>query len=222
MRTAISLVMVMVFASTALAESPVVFSQVPYDSAAGSWNSNTPTNPYSTQKAADDFTLTETYVIDQFDFWNVFLSSPNIPETEDFYLRIYSHDPDNGDCWPWGGPDEILYEQQLTSSTLVNTGEQNRFGADIYSGKLVLDPPFTATAGERYWICPMGSNDDVKWSWQLHDEDAYRGCRLSVYLGWPFWAYHGDLTFQLHGTLVPEPASLALFVLGGLALLRRR
>lgn len=201
----------LVVATTALGQSPVVYSQSPPDPTLGARNSNTPSNTITTQQIADDFLLNQPgLLIDQIDLWNHYGFGPRVPATQDFVINVYDDVA--------GDPGNLVFTQTATT-TPIDTGVQTIPGGNtIYKHEVALNPTFNPQPGTTYWLSPLGDIDDVNWSWQFHNATGSRRSRPNGTSGWR--TFSSDLTFDLRG--VPEPSTLLLLGLGGLAITRRR
>jgi hypothetical protein len=151
-------------------------------------------------------------------FWN---GSPPWPNP-DFYINIYA---DAGGMPTGAGmPDPeptALYAYDIPYGDIVVT----ELDPDTYMYELDLPEPAMLDCGGYYWLEIVAVHTfPPQWGWASSADQqlnfAHQGFPL---LGLEFWTMiEYDMAFQITGYCIPEPASLALLGLGGLALLRRR
>lgn len=112
---------------------------------------------------------------------------------------------------------------ELATTTIPDSGGATDTGLDLqgltlyqYSG--TLPTPFLASAGTRYWIAIVDPTDNADWFWA--SGAGPDGTHAALIGGQP-GVYADDLSFVLQGSVVPEPGSAALFLLGAAGLLGR-
>lgn len=201
----------------------LVVDQGPHDPALQSRNSNTNLNNPSDQQVADDFTVAGSGLeVNRLELWFTYRDlivdqiSRVAPPIQNLLVRIFGDDP-------IGDPDALVYEES-GSFVPIPTGDENGFLSpnEIFYASIELLSPFQPEDGERYWLSPIGSDDNVTWQWQLSGSEGERRSRGGA--GGPDWRgtaldnvtpLTGDFAFRLYA--VPEPASL--FLLGSFVVL---
>lgn len=101
--------------------------------------------------------------------------------------------------------------------------ETNSQGLPIYEFDYILSNPITVSPGS-YWFSVGTKNfdpdgDGFYWNAAVPEVSGNFAAQIPVGGKWQISGF-ADLSFQIHGTIVPEPASI--FALGIFALLRRR
>jgi hypothetical protein len=150
-------------------------------------------------RAADDFSLATGSIITDLHWWGEF--SSEVEGGKDFNFTFYA---DNS-----GVPGAILHESggSLTEETVnVGTG----FDPVIFYSS-ILDSPFSATGGAKYWLSIFDEATDASWLW-LQAADAGNNSVQGLNPVPPWNFSHPDLAFQLTSDLrpVPEPATMLL------------
>jgi hypothetical protein len=164
--------------------------------------------PFISQ-VADDFWFEEETIVTDFHWYGCFWGGNPI-DPMDFEIYIYADDgtgnaptgggmPDPSPTALWAG-----FFPGVTGMPLDPNG--------FYSYEVILDPPFTAMAGEKYWIAAVSwFCFPPQWGWTVTDQltgsPSVQGFPL---LGMPFWAPHGygDVAFYLTGEGEPPVADL--------------
>lgn len=167
----------------------------------------------SQYEAADNFSISTTSQLTGLVFWGNRLTQV---ARDNFTVRIYADDP----SFPGAPSISPLFSANLGDLLGVNTvlfddaGVQVlRYEADGISGPVL-------TAGEQYWISIVNTldvrNDDWYWSFgPSFGADGFSAGRslLGAPVDFDVFA-DGDYAFQVYGTQVPEPGSIALLGAG--------
>lgn len=211
--------------SWAASAATMIIDQGPADPMLQSRNSNTPTNSGSDQQVADDFVVLGSGLeVNRVELWFTYrdLVTDQVagepPALQTLLVRIFG---DNE-----GDPGLAVYEATV-SFVPVPTETQNGFLSpnDIFYASIDLADPFQPVEDERYWLSPLGVNDEVTWQWQLSSPEGERRSRGGA--GGPDWRstaldnvtpLAGNFAFRMH--IVPEPSGglmlgSVVFVLGG-------
>ena len=168
----------------------------------------------------DDFILSGTGVIDVLDvhwtggYWN------GSPIPMDFRVSFFDSDPAGAP-----NPPPAIYSADFAFADVNET--VSPLCATHYDYYVDLPAAFEATAGEKYWLGVQALSDPFpQWGWASVNGTQLSPCYFgSDYFGFPFWtpgATVFGVDYDVSFKITPEPTSLALLGLGGLALLRRR
>jgi hypothetical protein len=189
--------------------------------------------PFHSQ-VADDFRLTNpnapAYVVNGV-YWNgVYWNTPT-NTNQGFNILFYSDTGGEPTGAGAGDPNVTAILNQFVP--LANTNETpDGLGNFNYNTKLAV--PFLALTNTTYWLGIQARMVfPPQWGWSSSVNDTgFEGQMGFPLLGANYWQDVGDVIgqtgvpidmyFRLQGFKVPEPTSLALLGLGGLALIRRR
>ncbi len=189
---------------------------------------------------ADDWQCSQTGPVTDLHWWGSWRNG--IEGTiEAFNIAIYSNDP--GSAGGFSQPDVLLWDAVITNFNAVPIDPPSVQGwYDPITGQFIegdhenyfqynvfLDPSnwFFQQRDEVYWLAISAQvvQPDLRWGWKSSInhflDDAVTGAPGAPWVELfepPMFTESLDLAF----VITPEPASLALLALGGLALLRRR
>jgi hypothetical protein len=226
MKQLLSLVLVCSFATGAFAQ--VIWDNGPAAATGGGASSQRDTNLSIETQTADDFVLPTgpggeaQWSITGVTWSGEYLGTGAVPD--EFNLILYADDG-TGNAPTGAGMDDptptALFAPRVSFASVNETA--TALGFD-YSH--TLDSPWTVDANTKYWFVAQSDMDfPPQWmfatsvSSTLHD--WVQGFPI---FGVPYWTDlpPGDAAFTLVGVPVPEPATIGLLTIGGLAMLRRR
>ena len=196
----------------------VVWDQEPSADGLGQYSDGISTNGTQfapPQAVADDFSLSAAANISDIQFWG---SSEDAfaPDLSNFKaFDIYVYDTSFN----------AVYSTQVSTASLtpVNTGNLSASGGQIYDFNLAT----SINLGVGSYFLHVGSidvnpqGDRFVWADSATGNNSFR-VNFFDGNGWQTDAGAGDLAFKLTASPAPEPASLCMLALGGLALIRRR
>ena len=167
----------------------------------GSWSNET-----SSQNFLDKVTLGTTSMVTDYTYYTSF--DPSTFGT--MHVKLYS---DSG-----GLPGSVIDTQDLAVSSFYSTLTAD--SQSVTAVELNLTTPWILNAGTTYWVGASGNGFEAAQISLLSPGDGH----MAQFGGttYSFMTAVGDQAFQLHGSAVPEPASMAALGLGALALLRRK
>jgi hypothetical protein len=160
----------------------------------------------------DNFTLATTMNITGATWVGGYFNPATTGTITAYTLQIYA---DNA-----GTPGAVLQSESITGNAAetVDAG-----GAPIYDYTAVFSSPFTASAGQQYWLSIVPDTAyPPQWGWATGTGGD--GAAYQDYMGSGAATVY-DMAFTLQGAPVPEPAFYqlgALLALGGLGALRLR
>lgn len=171
------------------------------------------------QRVADDILLGSAANIRRISFWG-FYNADNPPATETMRVRFYG---DNT-----GLPDDnnILFEESFFNPSRIATGRTVFTGInpDEYVYQVDLSAPLSLAANTTFWLEIVQIGDaSTHFRWEISQADQNGQAFINPITGnWreTFPDLTADTAFQL--STIPEPTTIALFVLGWLLLEKRR
>ena len=187
------------------AQAAVIWDQGPAGGTyAGSWSQTT-----DSQELVDSFMFTQDMLVTDYHFFSNF----NPPGGNSWEIAIYA---DAG-----GSPGAELFEFSDTYDSYTFWGNQS--GVDLYQATFTF-APILLSGNVKYWIGASGNGFEsaVVSSFGSAQGDGFLAFRSNSTGSWNVINSIGDVTFQLTGEPVPEPASMIALGVGAIALLRRR
>jgi hypothetical protein len=174
---------------------------------AGSWPSD-----FSFQdQAADNFVLSpESTVISGVNWWGIYVPN-NSAWPADFAIRIFEDDGNKPAVYP-------IYETIVDGGIgPIATGDLVDGGWDLYAYSAPI-APVTLSAGVSYWLSIVDRKAEPgSWNWATSSLSG--GSRKRDLDGEPWnTPMSREFAFNLEGQPIPEPATIALFTLGLIAL----
>jgi len=199
---------------------------------------------------ADDWMCSETGPVNDIHFWMSWQGG-NVGVIEGVQARIWSDAPAGSNPQePWSQPDQLLWEHIFWNGFTVREppgfGEQGWYTPAEWNDGIepIMNPtdhleyyqvniddvsaitePFQQVRDTVYWlelhIIPATPNTYAGWKTSLdhwNDDAVYEVMQEHLELIDPITGLSLDMAF----VITPEPATLALLTLGGLALIRRR
>lgn len=159
---------------------------------------------------ADNFSLSGANTLTDLAWWG---SYSNL-DTDSFVVRIFSDTS--------GNPGNLLYSYTPASVGRTDTGQTDIVSAPIYRYDFHLSTPPNLSAG-NYYLSIMNNTANEHWYWLFgNNGDGNRWLRDADGNSWT--SASQDFSFLVQGepiTDVPEPATIWLFSLAGLASFRR-
>lgn len=150
----------------------------------------------------DDFTVTQPSEVTGIRWWG------SLPNQEDFTIRFFL---DDGLGFPSLDP---FLELSSVAHTRTTTSLENRSGIDVYQYEAVLETPVNFQGDTKYYVSILNS---ASWGWL--DNSMYGASSSWIRSGdAAVWAPRLEPSADLAFELVPEPATMLLFGLGGVLL----
>jgi hypothetical protein len=215
---------VLAFASTALAQDPIIWDNQAVELNGLAASQNDTAYPFAAI-VADDFELTDPDTIVTDVHWiGGYWAGPPDDGNFDWEVTFYA---DNGaGTAPGATILSQLYPNAEVNETLISgtPGGTNWFSYDVD-----LPDPLPLVAGEKYWISIQGMGNyppQSGWAYDLDPIVLHEAVFKSAFFGYPDWTdgttvFGNPINMHFQLTGVPEPASLLLLGLGVLALRRR-
>lgn len=167
------------------------------------------------QEIADDFTLGAGRNSVSAISWSGSYYDTNTPTAaDDFTFNFYTADL---------GLTPFLSIHIADEASRVDSGIDNTlFGLDVYDYFATI-PAITLLPNETYFLSIVNNtvNDSDDWLWDVSNPVAGNG-RFRPGPGDPWITVRSELTFKLYGEPVALPSTASLFILGILALARRK
>jgi len=206
-----------------------------------------PDYPIPSPKVADDFECNDPRPVVDLHWWGSYPAGVPVNSPNGFLIEFWTDVPESPPFNPFSHPGEVIHTIDCRTYTEQWVGED----IDVVLYDLVgfvsvvdqcyqynqrLDPAeyFYQDPGTIYWLSIQAYWDDpdefTDWGWKTRpwyfNDDAVTGFYDPELMAWSWQEVMGgdpvrswDLAFELS---VPEPATLSVIALGGLALLRRR
>ncbi len=221
----IAILCALVFAAPTQADGDVIYDNGAFDTDNAFLSDLHASFP---EQSADDFVLTSGQsTITDVHWWGVYsdlgvLGGNNAPDgPDDFSIRIFA----DAGAAPGAIP---IHDIAVGDAVRVDTGIDTTSGFDIYAHSADI-PATPLVAGATYWLSIVNDTaaDNDQWFWAtspavIGDNSWFRTVDGNAWIASTL--FNEDLAFNLTNDAVPEPSSLALLVLGTMALIgiRRR
>ena len=192
------------------AAADVLYSQLPV---ADNGALRSDFNHWNPQQEADDFELPSPSYIHDVHWWGIYYNQDE-PEADDFTIRFFNP---NASGLPEVSPFVSVAPVGLTRTLTAMTA----LGDPVYFYEADLPSDVLASAGAAYFLSIVNATQSGEWSW-VADGDGTHYYRTGEGQAWSTSSIDTDHAFELTGTIIPEPATIALVGLGILGLARRR
>jgi len=220
----ISIVFLAILAPAGLASANPIFSQtkmVSYDIQGSSIGSDRDAIWGAGAQVFDDVTLGSSATVRSVTWWGV-LGFENTPVTPVSFDLIFYGDagglPDTGN---------VISSSTVSFLSLTSTGFEIN-DDDVYEFQADVTPT-VLPGGIQVWFSVLADtsndiDDNFLWAveWSQDESLGKVAHRAPLTATEPFDVWNGMQLFILDDAAVPEPASLSLLALGGLAVIRRR
>ena len=216
MKKILALTLVVALAGTAWADL-VVYSQ-PVDLVnKGEQASGSTPGERPWVRAADNFTLDQSYQITDAHWWggSENFQYPDLTNISDFTVTIYEDSS--------GLPGSVVHSEVFATAATnpVDTGELTSMGSILFYHSVDFTSPVSLSGGTQYWFSVSAdlidyNLDDWRWS-----NSGPGGVALDWDINgqWEDWSFASeDVAFEL---TIPEPASLVLLAVATLFVRRR-
>jgi hypothetical protein len=154
--------------------------------------------PFNSQ-VADDFQFGSGQTITEIIFWGGFWNGDPINPID---LNVIFYADDGSGNMPTGaGTNDPTSTALLVDFHAAVSGVDN--GDGMYTYDIVLNTPFVAASGEKYWVaCQWAGDYPPQWGWSDSDTQQLHTCMQGFpLLSVPYWTDpgYGDVAFQLLG-----------------------
>jgi len=164
--------------------------------------------------AYDNFRLTTSSLVNNVQWTGVYFNPAAAAPINGFTLQFLANNA--------GTPGAVLYTANI-SGNANETSLGNFGGFPYFTYSANLSTPFTALAGQTYWVSVVPNiGFPPQWGWAAGTGGDGAAYQTFFGTGAPIGS---DLAFQLNGSAVPEPISLVVFgglLVGGAGIALRR
>lgn len=162
----------------------------------------------SADQSADDFTLARNGMVDGLTWWGSYRLDPTGLPADLFQVSIFQDDG-------LGNPEISPLNMLTDTATRTPTALLDVTGQTVYQYDLSVTSPFALTGTTPYYLSVVNKFDpnypDADWFWLLSDTSGSNYNRYAANETWQSFTT-GNLAFHIN--VVPEPATLWLFLMG--------
>ncbi|MHB1158197.1 MAG: PEP-CTERM sorting domain-containing protein [Phycisphaerales bacterium] len=159
----------------------------------------------------DDWQCTQSGAVDDIHFWITDMGTSLLLNVN---VRIYDDDRSGA----YSKPGTLLWQHAFATSQFTVRDAPGFTWLDQVNITNITDP-FVQTQGTTYWLV-LSATGQVSPYWNSSVSPLFQD--VAVHWTGTDWMMYGEGMQTLSFVITPEPTSIALLTIGGLALLRRR
>ena len=193
--------------------SEVLFSTPPEsDDFSNAAHSDTAPHPQESppirQQVSGVFNLASPALVERATWHGFYLNSPTINSSPEFLVRFFTSESTRPSQYPFY---EIRANVSLTARRALN-------GSETFSLQVVLPEPLLISSGERMWFSVVEDDprtvDTFRWFQTSNRFPIGRSSRGVDGEPWVNGLNAENMSFTLEGTLIPEPITSSILLLG--------